>query len=333
MKNNLLQLLSVAMISLLLICGCKMNGKKQSSSGKTQELMIVTNKNIYNGQAKAALDEIFNTPQEGLNQPEPRFEMVCIDPSTFNGSEMFKTHHNVLSLDIKKDGDNKVSVAHNKWANPQTVITITATDHHSLDSVLRANKDLLLEEYYTSERNRMAALFAETPNASVNNKVKEMYGFSLLFPDEFRIAKTEGNFTWIRQESKDYGLQFYISTQFAGDPAALTEEGIIANIDTLMKQHVPCDADGSYQSTEHNDVYYTHKTKLGDIEAIEVRGLWRCINDFMGGPFISETFVTPDGEKIVTLIGCVYSPSQLNKMVMKRDLLMRLDGICHTLKY
>ena len=70
-----------------------------------------------------------------------------------------------------------------------------------------------------------------------------------------------------------------------------------------------------------------------DIKAVETRGLWRTYNDFMGGPFVSYTFLSPGGEEMMTLVGCVYSPSQRNKMVMKRDLLMQLDGICRSLKF
>ena len=68
------------------------------------------------------------------------------------------------------------------------------------------------------------------------------------------------------------------------------------------------------------------------INAVETRGLWRTYNDFMGGPFVCYTFTLPESGKVYTLMGCVYSPSERNKMVMKRDLLMQLDGICRSIK-
>ena len=41
---------------------------------------------------------------------------------------------------------------------------------------------------------------------------------------------------------------------------------------------------------------------------VELRGLWEAYNDFMGGPFVSHSFLSPDRKEIVTLDGFVYAP-------------------------
>jgi len=40
----------------------------------------------------------------------------------------------------------------------------------------------------------------------------------------------------------------------------------------------------------------------------EVRGYWEVHNDFMGGPFVSHIFYSPDGQNIIALDGWVYAP-------------------------
>ena len=73
-------------------------------------------------------------------------------------------------------------------------------------------------------------------------------------------------------------------------------------------------------------------TKVVDIEsakyAVESRGLWRLFGDFMGGPFVSYTLLSPDGTQLVDITGFVYCPR-----FDKRDYLMQVDGICRSIKW
>lgn len=333
MKKHRLLMTALLLVSVVFgSCTVKMTGKP-GSSGKTLELMVVATNDIYSSSTRLVMDTIFATPQDGLNQPEPRFEVVQIAPSSFESNNMFQAHRNILMLQIDPNGQNKVYLDNNKWSQPQVVIRIVGNSRQALDSLLLANSERLLKEFYNMEYARMKKVFSQTPNVKVNNMIKEKYGFSLTFPEEFSLAKTEGNFMWVRKEAKDFGLQVYINTTPAGDAKAFEEATILDNLDTLMKHHVPGPAEGSYQATERRDFFYTRKVMLGDVEAVETRGLWRLINDFMGGPFVCYTFMSPDGESVVTLVGCVYSPSQRSKMVMKRDLLMQVDGICRSVSF
>jgi hypothetical protein len=61
--------------------------------------------------------------------------------------------------------------------------------------------------------------------------------------------------------------------------------------------------------------------------AIEVRGLWDLENDFMGGPFISYTFLDEKNNRVVTLDGYIYYPNET-----KRTHLRELEAIFHSLK-
>lgn len=332
--KKLFLLLSVSLGFMLAFSACSVKmTEKPGSSGKTLELMVVASNETYNATTRLVIDTIFKTPQDGLNQPEPRFDVVQIAPSSFERNSMFQAHRNILMLEIDPNGQNKVYLENNKWSQPQVVIRIVGDSRQALDSMLLTNAERLLKEYYSMEYARMKKVFSHTPNVKLNNMIKEKYGFSLSIPEEFSFAKSEGNFMWVRKEAKDFSLHVYINTAPAGDAKAFEEATILDNLDTLMKRYVPGPAEGSYQGTERRDFFYTRKVMLGDVEAVETRGLWRLYNDYMSGPFVCYTFMSPDGESVVTLVGSVYSPSQRNKMVMKRDLLMQVDGICRSLTF
>jgi hypothetical protein len=44
--------------------------------------------------------------------------------------------------------------------------------------------------------------------------------------------------------------------------------------------------------------------------ATEIRGLWEVRKDFMGGPFVSYTFVDERTNMVITLDGYVYAPNE-----------------------
>lgn len=326
---------TVTVASLLVGCGGNTMTGKPGSSGKTLELMLVAKNSVNSGTTSAVIDSLFRTPQVALNQPESRFDVVHITPSNFEDNTMFQSHRNILILDVDPLGINKIYLENDKWSTPQVVIRVTANSREALDSMLLAQGERLLKEYYKQEYRRMDNIFSRTPAVKIINKIKEKYGFSLSIPEEFTLAKMkeETDFTWVLKNTKDFDLHLYLYQRQAKDASDFEEAVILDHLDTILRRYVPGPSEGSYPGVERRDFFYTREVMLGDVKAIETRGLWRTYNDFMGGPFVCYTFASPDKSKVYTMMGCVYSPSQRSKMVMRRDLLMQLDGICHSLKF
>jgi len=329
--------LIVAAAAVLFFSGCgptPLTGKP-GSSGKTLELMIVSPDALYGNTTKQAIDTIFSMPQDGLNQPESRFDVVHITPSSFDGNTMFQAHRNILILEVDPHNINKIYIDKDVWATPQVVIRMTASDRRSLDSMLLVRQERLLDEYYTQEYRRMNKVFSQKPDYKIQRFIEQKYGFSIVVPEEFALAKLreENSFTWVLKRTKDFDLHLYIDSRDAKGASDFDEAVILDNIDTMLRRNVPGPSEGSYPGVERRDFFYTRDVTLGDsIHAVETRGLWRTYNDFMGGPFVCYTFALPGTNQVVTLMGSVYSPSERSKMVMRRDLLMQVDGICRSLK-
>lgn len=336
MKRIVAMAIAILLVTQLFTgCGDKVLTGKPGSSGKTLELMLVTKNSTYSSTTQMVIDSLFKTPQVALNQPESRFDVVKISPNDFDGNTMFQAHRNILILDMDPTGINKVYLENDKWSTPQVVIRVAANSREALDSMLLVNGDRLLKEYYTQEYRRMEKIFSETPDVKIINKIKEKYGFTLSIPEEFALAKMkkETDFTWVLKQTKDFDLHLYLYKRPFKDDHDFEEATILDHLDTILRRYVPGPSEGSYPGVERRDFFYTRDVMLGEVKAVETRGLWRTYNDFMGGPFVCFTFLSPDGTHVYTMMGCVYSPSQRNKLSMKRDLLMQLDGICHSLKF
>ena len=62
--------------------------------------------------------------------------------------------------------------------------------------------------------------------------------------------------------------------------------------------------------------------------AVEMRGMWKVENDFMGGPFVSYTFADKRTGNLVTMEGYYYEPNQ-----KKRNMVLQLEAILYSLKF
>ena len=302
---------------------------KKSSSGKTCEVIVVANKSVYYGETKDLLDSILREPQSCLPQPEPRFDVVNIPVSSLNNNQMFRMHRNIVLCDVDPGNPNKVYISHDKWAAPQTMVDIAASSDSALRSLLRRYEGVIKREIYRDEHQRMINAFYNDRNVELMQRVKEKFGFEMTFSEEFRWAKEDADFAWIRKETKDFSLGVLIHTMPYRNESQFEPEKIDNRLDTLMRRQVPGPAEESYMGTERRvEIEHTKVDYEGSSYCIETRGLWRVFGDFMGGPFVTYTVLSPDGTQIVEVTGYVYCP-RFNK----RDYLMQVEGICNSIRW
>ena len=320
-------------VTLLLLAGCHSRQNeaimKRSSSGKTCEVLLAADKSTYYGETKELIDSILCEPQPGLPQDEPRFSVVNIPVSSLHNTQMFQMHRNIILCDVKPDNPDKVYISHDKWASPQTMVDIAASSPAKLRDLLRRYESLIKKEIYRDEHQRIINAFYNTRNVDLMQRVKDKFGFTMTFSDEFRWASDDADFAWIRKETKDFGLSVLIHVMPYQNENQFLPEKIDNRLDTLMRRQVPGPAEGSYMGTERR-VEITHESYdyQGSKYCIETRGLWRLFGDFMGGPFVNYTLLSPDGKQVVEVTGFVYCPR-----FDKRDYLMQVDGICNSIKW
>ena len=328
MKKTAFILLAAA---LLAACNSPENKAltKRSSSGKTCEVLVAADKGHYTGATKALLDTILLSPQPCLPQPEARFSVVNIPVSSLHNTQMFKMHRNIIICDINADNPDKFYIHHNQWAEPQVVVDIAASSEESLRNMLSMHRDRIVEELYKAEYERMDRAFYKDRDVELMNRVQAKYGFTLSLPKEFSWAKDDGDFLWLRKETKDFGLGVLVNVMPYRDQSQFDTAKVYNRLDTVMRREVPGPAEGSYMGTERRVELQSRVVDFeGSKYCIETRGLWRLFGDFMGGPFVSYTLLSPDGTQVVELTGYVYCPR-----FDKRDYLMQVDGICRSIKW
>ena len=326
---------SLVLVVALLFSACAGNSggsQKKGSSGKTLEMLVVANRNVYNGTTKQLIDTLFRQPQKGLPQAEPMFDVVNIPVSSFENTEMFRVHRNVMILDVKDDNPDKVYFHKDQWAAPQVVFEFAASDRAHLDSLIEHYFPTVVESIYQADYRRIEKAFRGTLGYEQVEKIEKQFGFRLTVSNEFEIAHPNNpspSFAWIRKNAKDFDIGVLVDVAEYKDKEVFSEANVLDYIDTIMRRHVPSSAPDSYMGTERRLDFYTSVVDFNDCKyAVETRGCWRSFGDFLGGPFVAYTLLDPAGRQVITLVGYVYCPR-----FQKRDYLMQVDGICHSLKF
>ena len=234
-----------------------------------------------------------------------------------------------IEIKLEEDDPDKLYIHHDKWASPQVFVDIAASSEASLCDLLRRYSDRIINELYAAEYRRMAGVFYRDRNVDLMKRVEKKFGFTLNVPQEFTIAKDDDGFVWLMKRTKDFDLNVLVHVEPYRDEQQFSTVKILNRLDTTMRRNVPGPAEGSYMGTERRVDILTNVVDFeGAKYAVESRGQWRLFGDFMGGPFVNYTLLSPDGIQLVELTGFVYCPR-----FDKRDYLMQVDGICRSLKW
>lgn len=316
------------LVGMLVGCGSRENKAltMRSSSGKTCEVLLATVHGAGEAEALAWAEAVLKAPQEGLPQAEARFNVVNITVEALEKTQMFRMHRNIIICQVAEGNPDKCFIRRNQWAEPQVVVEVSAATGAALAELLERYSGSILEELYRAEYERMRRAFYKDRNVELMARVRAKLGFGLTLPQEFAWAKEDGDFLWLRKETKDFGLGVLVSESPYRKEEQFGQERVLDRLDTMMRREVAGPAEGSYMGTERRVEAVSRVVAFeGTKYCVETRGLWRLFGDFMGGPYVCYTLLSPDGEWVVDLVGYVYCPR-----FEKRDYLMQVDGICRS---
>lgn len=316
-------------ISVLFLFSCagKIGDYTSSSTGKTGEILVVSNPDVWFGTLKDTVINYFTDFQFGLPQPEPKFSVYAIPFENFN--KVMRPHRNILMLEIDNElKESSVKITKDKWSTPQTIVKMKSPNRESLIVSFLKNRENILEYFNESERLRFQRAYEKTENIQLSNDIEAKYKFRFTIPEGYFLAVSKDDFFWLRRETPDMSHAIlYYSVDYT-DTLQLNLNGIIQTRNQYTKQYIPGPTEGSYQVVS-TDVYppFTRVLDFKGMYAIETRGLWKLEHDFMGGPFINIAFVDTKTNKVIYLDGFVYAPRD-----KKRDQLKQVEALMHTYK-
>ena len=326
--KNILKIF-LCLVSVLAVFSCKNSGKTllPNVSGKAGEVVVVVDKNYWNGNLGNGIRGILGRDCEYLPQREPLYSIVSIAPSSF--TDMFKYHRNILMFNIDKSVEKQgVLYKADVWSHPQCVIQINAVSADSALAVMNRNAELIVSTIEQAERDRVIANTMKYEEPGLADVVDKMVGGKMHFPVGYSLKKVTDNFIWIADE-KQYTTQGVFVYKYPVDKDSLfSVSSIVSHRNSVLKANVPGMFDNTYMITSEYVTPGVRFLKYKDREFVETRGLWEVYNDFMGGPFVSHSFFSKDGKDIIVLEAWVYAAKY-----DKRQYLRQVESLLYSFEW
>jgi hypothetical protein len=146
-------------------------------------------------------------------------------------------------------------------------------------------------------------------------------------PPGFAIARQKKDLLWFKYETPEISQGIIVYTFPYVSDSTFTENYLVAKNDSMLEINIPGPTEGSYMAVEKQINQVLHIFDHNKNYAVEMRGLWRLENDFMGGPYIALAELDASNERIVVAFGYVYAPNK-----DKRNLLQQVEAMIYSLK-
>ncbi|MCL2683248.1 MAG: DUF4837 family protein [Bacteroidales bacterium] len=298
---------------------------KPYSGGKTLEVLVVCDKSDFTSAVGDTLRAFFMRPDLALNQAEPLFSLANVPLSTFENTDMFRRMRNIILIIFTPDKSPKFSVRQDVWATNQVVFQFDVPNREAFFTLFQEKRDLMMQAFYSRERARIIRTFRTAENVAISERLLKTFGFRLVAPEGFRILTSTPDFVSINKEAKDYGQNLMVHT-YPYTANSFKQSDILRVRNEIARKHIFGPLEGSYMTTETLVPPISTEVNLNGRYAIETRGLWKLVGDFMGGPFINYVFLDEERNQMVMIDAFLYSPKK-----GKRDLLMQLEAIVYSI--
>ncbi len=326
MKLKILHgLLSFAVLVVFSACNDGGTGLTKNVTGKAGELVVVVSNESWEGNPGEVIRQTLAQEHLALPQDEPLFDLVKVPPDGFKS--IFKTTRNIMQVRISPNLDSSgVTFQDNVWASPQAIVTIQAQNEKEFQELFNENKNKILSYFLRAEKNRLTMNYNKYYERGIFNVLNEEFDLTMKVAPGFQIAEQKEDFIWLRYETPAIAQGIIIYTFPYVSDSAFTVDYQLRVRDSILKANVPGPTEGSYMATERRIDQVYNVTKHNGNYATEMRGLWRLMNDFMGGPYVSLAQLDIENQRVVVAYGYVYAPSK-----DKRNLLRQVEAMIYTL--
>jgi len=298
-----------------------------SSSGKYGEVLIVVDTFYEKHQTGVVLDKIFSEAMVGMPQAEGHFRASTVPPKAFQS--ILKRSRNILKLSIGQGKKTAFNIEEDVWAKDQLLIQIMAASDTDAARILSKNVQTIRDYYNERELKRLKAQFKGKPQKEIMDFIQEQYNINVVVPPGFlQMAKNENGF-WLKKEKSIgqhqimQGISFYVRP-YSSD-SVFSNEVMIEKRNEFAKEMIQGAPDSSFMAVYQDYLPITKEVNLNGVYALEYRGLWNMVNDFMGGPFLHYTMVDEKNNRVIELDAFVFAPK-----FDKREYLRELEAILKT---
>jgi hypothetical protein len=299
---------------------------RQNITGKANEVIIVISDESWNGEPGELLRNSLAQQHIALPQDEPVFDLINVPHAGFK--KIFRSTRNIIQTSISSNTETPgVIFKDDVWAYPQAVVEINAKNAAQFEELFNENSGRIISYFLSAEKKRLTMNYQKYAEKLILNTLNENFGLTMTVPPGFAIARQKKDFIWFRYETPEISQGIILfSFPYISD-STFTENYLVAKTDSVLEINVPGSIAGSYMAVEKQIDQVLNIFEHNKNYTVEMRGLWRLENDFMGGPYVALAELDASNQRVVVAFGYVYAPSK-----DKRNLLQQVEAMVYSLK-
>ena len=324
----------ILLFTAMLIAACSSNSGTSlltpPSSGLAYEVLVVCDKNTWEGPTGRALYGVLDSDVPAIPQSERSFRVSFTEPSGF--TRLLKSFRNIIEVKIDKSQftQTKFKYHQDKYAAPQMIMTIQSPSADDALEYITKNSQVIIDFFTSAEMNRELQDLKEEKNHNKNflDSVKKKFGCEMLITKNIRSIKSGKDFLWASDISNNNSsIQNYVIYSYPYTSVDnFSRENFMQKRDSVMKINIPGNRPDRYMATDTMfvDVY---DTEFRQRYMQVAKGLWQMENDMMGGPFVSHQVVDEKNNRVIVVETFLYAPNK-----KKGDLIRKLEAALFSLK-
>lgn len=331
------------------------NGKPRNSAfGSVNHLVVVCDLDKWETSIGDSLRYYFESAYPILPQPEPIFDIRHMEYKDVIGIPTRRELRNYLFVaDISNSDSSSLNLL-NKLIGPEKLRAHLEQSEYSnlLTRDVWAHGQQLMYLIGKNKEDLFARLKRSFPGISkairdfdnptiksstysfgdaklINKDLTTRYGIQLDIPADYKEASFKAQGTWLRKETDKASLNLIISKVKYKNTNQFNEQGIKQLRDSVSRHFIRTNSEGDYMVV--NDVAlptFLYQKNVDGNYGVELRGVWETKIEYMGGPFQTYLFQTPDKTSIIYIDAFVYAPE-----MEKRNLIQQLEAIVNTFRY
>ena len=309
--------LVAALLSLL--TGCRHSFDSTTILGSSGEVIVVMDKSDWEGALGQEVRTALESPVEFLEPAEKKFKLTFIKKG--NLSRQLRMNRNIVLFRMGEDVDTSAVVYRKDvWAHPQIVVQVNARNAAEARQMVASEADAIYRKIELAEISRNVEKCYKYEIKSITPKIEAFADGSPRIPDTgYRVANEAEDFIWVNSASQyiTSGI-IVIAYPAAGDGRDLDPERINLFLRDRINSHVPGGPDGSYMDIADEWVPLVSDLDVNGRHIKQIRSRWKIQGDSMGGPYVSHTFLTPDGSKVVTMMAFLFCQRYDNRTYFRQ---------------
>lgn len=330
-------------------------GEKVHSHGKVNQMLVISDTALWRGTVGDTFFYYFNAPYILLPQPEPIFDIVFMTPKQLALQPLKKEFRTIVFLadlndensetarfvrsdlgpeklvEIQKGKGYNVTVGQDKWALKQLLFYVNGYGEDKLTECIAANFPAIGRKINERDQETVkSTAYQGGEDFKLEGEVLTKFNLNLKIPKGFKQAKFDGNSNtlWMRSDEREIIANIMVHKLPYKDKSQLTKAGI-KKIRDDISGIVTTQQPNTYMRINDVDLpLFVENKTINNAYTVQAKGIWDIVNDFKGGPFISNLMLNPKTNELVLVDGFVFAPGK-----DKRNYMQELELVLGTASF